>query len=397
MTEAGPRMKNATGTEKNAALKFVVLIGVVSLFADMTYEGARSITGPFLAILGANAKTVGIVAGLGEFIGYGFRLVSGYISDKTGRYWAITLLGYFINMAAVPLLALAGNWEMAAVLIIAERMGKAVRTPARDTMLSHATHEMGRGWGFGLHEALDQLGATIGPLVVSAAIYFKEEYRFGFAILAVPALMSLAVLVAARLLYPHPHRFEVETLGLKSKNFPRRFWLYLLAAGLVAAGYADFPLMAYHFKKVSIASDSWIPIFYSVAMGVDALAALVLGRFFDRIGISILIFITALASLFAPLVFLGNFNLALAGTALWGVGMGAQESIMRAVVAQMVPADKRGSAYGVFNGGYGLFWFSGSVLMGVLYDWSISSLIVFSVAIQLASLPLLLAVKKESR
>jgi MFS family permease len=381
---------------KRPALRFVILLGVVSLFADMTYEGARSITGPFLAVLGASATVVGIVSGFGELIGYGLRLVSGYISDRTGKYWTITLLGYAVNMLAVPILALAGRWEIAAFFMIAERLGKAIRTPARDAMLSHGTKEIGRGWGFGLHEAMDQIGAVLGPLIVASVLYFRKgDYKTGFGILFIPALLALTVLLAARLLYPRPRDLEAVSVKLEGKGFPRAFWLYLVAVALVAAGYADFPLIAYHFKKVSVASDNWIPIFYAVAMGVDALAALFFGRLFDRIGISILIVVSLLSSLFAPLVFLGGFDLALLGMALWGVGMGAQESIMRAAVAEMVPADKRGTAYGTFNLGYGVFWFLGSALMGVLYDTSISSLILFSVVMQLASVPLLILTKKE--
>jgi MFS family permease len=380
---------------KKSALKFVILVGMVSLFADMTYEGARSITGPFLAILGASATVVGIVSGFGELIGYGLRLVSGYVIDRTGKYWTITLLGYAVNMLAVPLLALAGRWEIAAFLMITERLGKGIRTPARDAMLSHATKEIGRGWGFGLHEALDQIGAVLGPLIVSLVLYFRGGYQTGFGILFIPALLALSVFLVARVLYPRPRDLEAVSVKLEGKGFTRAFWLYLVAVALVAAGYADFPLIAYHFKKVSVASDSWIPIFYAVAMGVDALSALFFGHLFDRIGISILIVVSVVSSLFAPLVFLGGFDFALLGMALWGVGMGAQESIMRAAVAGMVPVDKRGSAYGIFNTGYGVSWFLGSALMGILYDKSILTLIVFSVVMQLASIPLLLIIKKE--
>jgi len=380
---------------KRTALKFVVLLGIVSLFADATYEGARSVTGPYLAILGASGTAVGIIAGLGELIGYSLRLVSGYISDRTGKYWAITLWGYGINLLAVPLLALAGRWEIAALLIIAERMGKAIRTPARDAMLSHATAKIGRGWGFGLHEALDQIGAMLGPLIVAVVLYIKGDYRLGFGILLVPAILALSILIMARLLYPRPRAFEAGSAKLESKVFPKVFWIYLAAVALIAMGYVDFPLIAYHFKRVSIVSDDWIPIFYAIAMGVDALAALLFGRLFDRIGISILIFAAFISSIFAPLVFFGGFYFALLGMVLWGVGMGAQESIMRAAIAGMVSMDRRGSAYGIFNTGYGIFWFLGSALMGILYDTSIPALVVFSIISQLASVPLFLLVRKE--
>jgi len=390
-------MAGSSNLSKQSALKFVVLIGVVSLFADMTYEGARSITGPYLAVLGATGTIVGVVAGFGELVGYGLRLVSGYISDRTGRYWPITLVGYVINMLAVPLLALAGSWPLAALLMIAERAGKAIRNPPRDAMLSHATQEMGRGWGFGIHEALDQIGAVLGPLIVTAVLYSKGSYQTGFAVLLVPALLALSVLLAARLLYPRPRDLETIFPELETKGFSRKFWLYLVAASLVGAGYVDFPLIAYHFEKASVVSDNWIPVFYAVAMGVDALAALLFGYLFDRIGFSILITVAFVSAFFAPLVLLGGFYLALVGMGLWGVGMGAQESIMRAAIAEMVPINRRASAYGIFNAGYGLLWFLGSALMGFLYDVSIPYLILFSVAAQLASVPVFLFVRSESR
>jgi MFS family permease len=392
--EINARPAVAAPRQKASAVKFVVLIGVVSLFADMTYEGARSITGPYLAVLGASGTVVGIVAGFGELVGYGLRLVSGYISDRTGRYWAVTLTGYVVNMLAVPLLALAGNWQMAAVLMIAERAGKAVRNPPRDAMLSHATQTMGRGWVFGLHEALDQVGAVIGPLIVTVVLYVNGSYRTGFAVLLVPALLALSVLVAARLLYPQPRDLETILPAIETKGYPRRFSLFITAASLIGAGYVDFPLIAYHFEKASVLSDDMIPIFYAVAMGVDALAALVLGSLFDRKGLPVLIYSTVVASFFAPLVFAMGSYLALAGMALWGLGMGAQESIMRAVIAEMIPANRRASAYGIFNAVFGLFWFLGSLLMGVLYDYSMPAVILTSVVLQLASIPVLLGMRR---
>ena len=381
-------------TSRKTAFKFIILLGAVSLLADMTYEGARSITGQYLALLGASGTVVGIVAGFGELVGYALRLVSGYISDKTGRYWLITIFGYTVNLLAVPLLALAGRWEIAAALMISERIGKAIRTPSRDAMLSHATKEIGRGWGFGLHEAMDQIGAMLGPLIVATVLYIKGGYKASFGILLIPAILALSVLLVARHLYPRPRDLEPEAIPLETKGFPRIFWIYLAAIALIAAGYVDFPLIAYHFKKVSIASDNWIPVFYAIAMGVDALAALIFGRLFDRIGVSTLIFAALISSIFAPLVFLGGFYSAILGIALWGIGMGAQESIMRAEIANMTPINKRGSAYGVFNAGYGIVWFLGSALMGILYDISIPALIAFSVIAQLASIPFFMMVKR---
>jgi len=380
---------------RSHALKFIILLGVVSLLADMTYEGARSVTGPYLAILGANAVVVGFVAGFGEFIGYALRLVSGYLSDKTRKYWAITITGYFINLLAVPLLALAGNWEIAAVLLIAERMGKAFRTPARDVMLSHACSEVGQGWGFGLHEAMDQIGAIMGPLIVALVLFLNGSYQTSFAILLIPAVLALSVLIVSRFLYPNPHELEIKTPKLETKGFKHVYWIYMAAVALIALGFVDFPLIAFHFKNSLIVSDSLTPVFYAIAMGVDALAALAFGRLFDKIGLSIMIVVAALSAFFAPLVFLGSFYSALIGIALWGIGLGAQESIMRAAIAGMSPIQRRGTAYGVFNTIFGVFWFIGSLTMGILYDISLLYLVIFSMVAQLASVPLFLLIRKS--
>lgn len=365
------------------AVRFVVLLGCVSLFSDMTYEAARSISGPYLSILGVSGATVGWVAGLGELAGYGIRIVSGYFSDRTKKYWTITIIGYLLNLFSGPLLAFAGYWQLAIILIITERIGKGIRTPPRDAMLSYGAKEMGRGWGFGLHEAMDQAGATIGPLLVSAVLFYKNQsYHQAFLILFVPGIVALMILLFARAQYPRPQDLEIENTVIETKGFPKLFWVYLLAIIFIAAGYVDFPLIAYHFKKMNLMSDAAIPILYSVAMAAEGIAALLLGKIFDKWGMKTMIYITVISLFFAPMVFLGGFIWAIFGMIVWGIGMGAQESILKAAVAELIPAYKRGTAFGVFNTGFGIFWFLGSVALGYLYDFSIPWLVAFSMGMQ---------------
>lgn len=382
-------------SSKRSAIQFIVLIGLVSLFADVTYEGARSLIGPYLLLMGANAALVGFIAGFGELVGYGIRFVSGYVSDRTKQYWPITIIGYVINLLSVPSLALTHHWLTASCLIIVERLGKAIRNPARDALLSYATKEVGRGWGFGLHKALDQIGAITGPLIMAAVMYTQNNYRLGFAILFIPALFSLVALGLARFYFPQPEQLEPVSKTLQAKGFNATFWLYVAAVSCVAAGYVDFPIMAYHFQKTGHLSPVWIPLLYALAMGVSGLAALICGRLFDIKGLMVLIVVTGLASFFAPLVFFGHFYLILFGMALWGIGLGVQESIMRAVIADLIPIDKRGSAYGLLNMFFGFAWFLGSVLMGFLYDIDRPYLVLFSVLIQWIALPLFWIVKKR--
>lgn len=380
---------------RRTPLGFVVLLGVVSLFADMTYEGARGVTGPFMALLGASATVVGVVAGFGELVGYVVRLGSGYLGDRTRRYWPITLAGYTLNMLAVPLLALAGRWEVAAALIVAERLGKAIRTPPRDVLLSHAAVRLGRGWAFGLHEALDQIGAVTGPLLVTGVLYWGGGYGLSFGVLLVPALLALGLLGVARLLYPEPRDFEPEPAMDASSPLPRAFWTYLASVACLAVGFADFPLIAFHLKKLGVVTDSSIPALYAFAMAIDALGALVLGRAFDRRGLRVLLVVPLLSFAFAPLAFSTSALAVSLGVALWGLGMGAQESIVRAAIAGMVPVTRRGIAYGVFNAVYGAAWFGGSALMGVLYDVSLGSLVAFSVVSQLLAIPILVVMRRQ--
>lgn len=377
------------------ALRFIVLLGVVSLCADATYEGARSITGAFLGSLGASGTAVGLIAGLGELIGYGLRLVTGYLSDRTKQYWRLTTLGYIINTAVVPLLAFAGTWQIAAGLMIAERTGKAIRTPPRDVLLSSAAMRVGKGFGFGLHEAMDQIGAVLGPVAVAVMLMVFGTYSAGFAVLAVPAVLGLGVLLVGQRLYPNPQEFEPKGLNLEGEGLPRIFWVYLTAVGLIGAGFADFPLIAFHLQQTGIGNTSQIALIYALAMGIDAIAALVFGRWFDRVGLISLLSAVALSSLSAPLVFLGKTPFILAGMVLWGIGMGAQESIMRAAIAGMVPPERRGSAFGIFATGYGLSWFLGSAIMGVLYDQSIGLLIGFSVVIQWIAIAILVGIRSH--
>ncbi|MBO0834863.1 MAG: MFS transporter [Actinobacteria bacterium] len=368
----------------------------MSFFADFTYEGSRSVIGPYLGTLGAGALAISVISGVGEFLGYGLRLFSGRSADRTGRYWQITIGGYAVQMAAVPLLALAGNWEVAALLIIAERVGKATRNPPRDAMLSHAAKEMGYGWGFGVHEALDQFGALFGPLLVALVLAVSNhDYQLAFAALAVPAVVTLSLVLIARRFFPRPQDLSAGPADVTTSGLPRVFWIYLAGAALVAAGLADFPLIAFHFSQARTVTAPVVPVLYAVAMAVSGTGSLIFGRLFDKSGIGVLIPLTVAGAAYAPLVFLGGVWAAVAGVVLWGLGMGVQESIIPAVVAPMVSADRRASAYGLFTGAYGTAWVLGSIAIGALFDVSLGAVTAFAVAAQLAAIPFLLAVRRR--
>ncbi|HUW46563.1 MAG TPA: MFS transporter [Dehalococcoidia bacterium] len=377
---------------------FIILLGIVSLFGDVTYEGARSVTGPYLATLGASPGVVGLVAGVGEFVGYALRLASGYLADRTRAYWLLTFVGYGLILS-IPLLAFAGHWQLAVVLIILERVGKAIRSPARDTMLSYATKKVGRGWGFAVHEALDQIGAVIGPVVFSLVLLFHGDYSEGFTLLWIPALLTLAVLAIARKKVPSPQKLEAP--GETSRpniqgKLPRVFWFYTVFTLFSMAGFANFQLISYHLKVQAIVPDAQIPMMYAIAMGVDALAALLVGKTYDKIGLILLLAIPLLTLPIPFLAFSHSYSLVLISIVLWGVVMGIQETIMRAAVADLTSVERRGFAYGVFNTALGAGWLLGGALMGLLYEISINYLILFAVVMELISIPLFFVVRRAA-
>lgn len=384
------------------AFVFVVLMGIVSLLADMTHEGARSIYGAYLPLLGASATALGFATGLGELVGYTLRLVTGIIADRTKQYWSMTIIGYGMNLVAIPLLALVpeNGWILACMLIILERTGKAIRQPAKNTLLSFAASQVGVGKAFALQEFLDQLGAFLGPVILFGVLWYKQgadpisSFALCFAILTVPAVLTMIFLMVARHKFPHPEQFEKPS---NSQTFTARknFIIYLAAIGLFAMGFVDFPIVTMHIAKKGILAENMLPLLYAAAMIVDAFAALFFGWLYDRIRFKALIIAGSLAAFFAIFIFCtDSLPLMMVGIALWGVGMGAQESILKAAVVTLTPKDNRSTSFGIFESCFGLCWFVGSWLMGWLYDWNPVYLVIFSVITQLCAIPLYATMRK---
>ena len=391
-------MSDQINGQKRVAYHFILLMGIVSLFGDVTYEGARSITGPYLSVLGASAGIVGLITGVGEFIGYALRLVSGRFADRIKAYWTLTFIGYVLILF-IPLLGLAGYWHLAAFFIIMERMGKAIRTPARDAILSHATKQVGRGWGFALHEALDQVGAFIGPLIFYVVFILEGSYHEGFAILWIPALLTLIFLTMARIKVPSTEKLEISGSMPQHKGkgrLPRIFWFYTLFAFFSVAGFAHFQIISYHFKTRSVFSDAHIPVLYAIAMGIDAIVALIVGKIYDRIGLKSLITIPLMTLPIPFFAFSLSHDLAVISIVLWGAVMGIHETVMRAAIADLTPIEHRGFAYGIFNTVYGASWFLGSTVVGFLYDLSFNFLFIFVVIMELVSIPVFFLIRRES-
>jgi hypothetical protein len=397
---------------RKAAISLIVLFGLVSLFGDIVYEGARSVNGPYLKTLGVSAAVVGFIAGLGEFVGYAIRLASGYFADKTKAYWLFTFVGYGM-LVTVPLLSLTGVWQVAALFIVLERLGKALRAPARDTIVSQASKQVGTGFGFAISEVMDQIGALTGPLILAALFMFAgnsgdeiAKYQKGYSLFWIPFVLVMVCVVFAYLRVPDPAKLEASIKRAPEPDkLSRTYWLYTLFTFITTMGFVNFALIGYHFKAKNVLSDAQIPLFYAIAMALDGVAAWFVGTYYDRLknrsgnekaGLGTLLMIPLL-SVFIPLfAFTQSFILALVSAVIWGVVMGVHETVMKSAIADLTPMKKRGTGYGIFNTAYGLAMFIGSALMGILYDHSIVMLIAAAVAIQLAAIPLFFLMKREA-
>lgn len=379
----------------SGAVAFLTLMGMVSLFSDMTHEGARSILGEYLNLAGASAASIGFVSGIGELCGYSLRLISGFVADKTRKYWTLVIAGYVIQVLAIPALALIPEhgWIWACGLVILERIGKAVKKPAKNTLVSFAASEIGTGKGFAYQEFLDQLGAFLGPVIlfVTALVKGTEDlfttYRLSFAVLLIPAMITIALVLSAKIKYPDPEMFEKQEEAPAAFRLKKSFVLYMAAICLFAFGFADFTLITLHAAKTVAFPESALSLLYAAAMAVDAFAALVFGWLYDKVGMKALILSTLCSTFFSCFVFLsGEAWMIGIGILLWGIGMGAQESIMKAAVSGIIPRSMRSTGFGIFETGFGIAWFLGSWLLGILYDLNPVFLVAVSVLSQLTAI-----------
>lgn len=402
---------NQKKSRLSQAMVFLILFGIVSLFSDMTHEGASSIRGAYLALLGASAGAIGFISGLGELIGYSMRYLFGRITDRTRSYWPMVILGYVLDIIAVPALALVGEhgWIAACLLLVVQRMGKAIKKPAKDTIMSFAASQEGAGRSFGLQELLDQIGAFLGPVLLWLVMLGRtgaspiRTYSLCFAVLAIPGGITLLLLLYTRSRFPNPEQFEPEPKEYIPFRMKKSFILYIAGISLFAFGFIDYSLIVMHISRTAALSgaaglitEETLPLLYAGAMLIDAVSALFFGFLYDRIGVRSLIFSTLLSSGFAVFVFsMHSVPALLVGIALWGIGMGAQESILKAAVSSMVPKSSRATGYGIFECSFGFFWFLGSWLMGALYDFSIPAMVAVSVAAQLLSIPLYLVSSRQ--
>ena len=384
----------------SGAMAFITLMGIVSLFSDMTHEGARSVLGEYLNLAGASAATIGFVSGVGELCGYSLRLLSGFLADKTKKYWTLVIVGYALQVLAIPALALIpeNGWVLACGLVILERVGKAIKKPAKNTLVSFAASEVGIGKGFAYQEFLDQLGAFLGPVMLFAVSLIKgtgnlfSTYRVCFAFLGIPAMITITLVVFSKIKYPNPEMFEKAQEERKEFHFQKSFALYMAAICCYAFGFADFTMITLHAAKTAAFPAASLSLLYALAMAVDAFAALFFGWLFDKIGLKAMVLATLCSTFFSCFIFLtGSPVCMIVGIVLWGIGMGAEDSIMKAAVSQIIPKSMRSSGFGIFETGFGIAWFLGSWLLGALYDFNPVYLVIVSMLAQILAVVFYLA------
>lgn len=381
---SAPQQDAADPSITRQATRFVVLLGWVSLLADLCYEGLRAAVGPYLASVGASATAVGVVAGTGEMIGYALRYASGALADRTGRYWLLTTIGYATNLAAAPLLAVTAAfttwWPLVAGLVALERLGKAIRSPAKSTLTSFAAKRLGAGKTIAIAETMDQIGGLSGPLLVAAVLALagtgSTGYATAFATLTVPAVACMFVLARARRAFPDPRALEgTAPSAAAAERLPARLRWYLVGVALIAIGLADWPLLAFHFERTGAFSGAWVMVMYAVAMACDGIISGGVGLWFDRVrarggtGAEVLVACVVASAAYGVLALTSPSRLVIvAGIALWATGRAATDAVAKALIAVYVPPAQRGRAYGLYYVIFGVAWWLGSVALGALYD-----------------------------
>lgn len=384
----------------------VFTFGLVSLFADMVYEGARSLYGPALVALGASTAIVGLVTGAGEAMALVLRLFAGPLADRKGAHWSFTIGGYALTAVCVPLMFVSPRLGALGLLfgsamILLERAGKAVRSPSKSALLAYAAGAVGRGRGFGVHKALDQLGAFAGPLLVAAVVAATGSLWVGFGWLGVPGAVAILILLGIRRAVPDMSVYSPEPAARRPAtrvpwwrtaagvHLPGAFFVYALAAALTTAGLVTFAVISVHLVRGLGMATAVVPVVYAGAMLVEALAALATGWAYDRAGARVLVAVPVLVAVVPALAFSPYLAVALAGVAVWALAYGIQDSTIKALVADLVPGDQLASAYGIFAAIQGAFAILGGWLAGWLVDRSVPALIVVVGVAQLVALVLL--------
>jgi MFS family permease len=376
--------------------RVVVGLGTVSLAGDMVYEGARSVYGPLLTSLGASALVVGTVTGAGEAVALLLRLASGTLADRSRRYWAVTIAGYALTAVCVPLLAVtpflgAAGLAVATGLILAERIGKAIRSPAKSALLAAAAQQVGMGRGLGVHKALDQIGAFAGPLVVAALIAIAGGRLWpGFAVLAVPGAVTMVLLVVTRRRTPVPDPPPRPAAATGRVRLPAAFHWFAASSAVCTAGLVTFGLIGFHLVTGRLVPAAGVPLLYAAAMAAGAVAALATGEAYDRLGGRTLLAVPVLVAAVPALAFAGTLPVVVGGVLLWGAATGLQDSTVKALVADLVGAERRATAYGVFAAVQGAGALAGGIATGALYEHSTTALVTAVAASQVIALVLLI-------
>ena len=393
------------------AVRAIIIFGVISLLGDMVYESARGANSQYFELIGISAAKVGLVFGIGEFLGYFLRLISGVISDKSKKPWAFMFIGYGM-LFFVPLMGFTKNWNVLFILILMERIGKAIRNPSKDTVLSAISeNQVGVGFAFGLQEALDQVGAFLGPLIFTAVFYFTgkntlAEYSLGYKFLFIPfVLLMLFLYYSYRVISKGNLLGKEYGREFKSEKLKPIFWMYMAFTFFATLGFLNFSTLGYHMKSQNILTDGKITLIYSVAMIVDALTALIVGRLYDKLkeksgkkngGILVLGAIPLVTLLLPFFGLTMSKSLIIISMIIFGIIMGTHETIMRSAIADITPFDKRGTGYGVFNTGYGLALFLGATITGYLYDKNLNSVIlIMTVLCEIIAAIIFIKMKRE--
>ncbi|KPJ60926.1 MAG: hypothetical protein AMJ46_04335 [Latescibacteria bacterium DG_63] len=346
----------------------VYRLGFVSLFTDLSSQMIYPLIPAFLEGLGATKLLIGLIEGVAEGTASLVRMIAGALSDRLGKRKSFVFVGYSLSTVVRPFLFFANHWLVVFAVRFLDRVGKGIRTPARDALISDSVDPSRKGYGFGFHRGMDRLGAAFGPLLALLVLYLSDgNLRLVFLLSAVPAAVAVSVIGKVREIAPV--REAAGRLREKRRILGRPFVLFVLVIVIFTLGNSSNAFLILKAREVGL-SVAGIPLIWLTYNLVCSISSPLLGRFSDRVGRRPVILLSFLvySAIYAGLGFSSTVPAVWLLFACYGLYYGLSEGIFRAYIADLVESDKRATAYGLFNTAVGITLVPASLIFGALWD-----------------------------
>ncbi|MGB3341752.1 MAG: MFS transporter [bacterium] len=347
--------------------KNIFILGLVSLFTDLSSQMVYPLVPEFLISIGASKAIIGMIEGVAESTASLFRTIFGRLSDKLKKRKLFIFLGYGLSALSKPFLYLANVWTVVLGVRFSDRMGKAIRTPARDALISTSVDPSEKGKAFGLHRAMDRIGAIGGPILAMLVLsLFSDNVRLVFLLSVIPGILALFFVRFAKETSIEQHGdVPIKRNSLRNASFI----IFLVSNIIFTLGNSSNAFLILRAREAGL-TIIMIPVIWVVYNISCTISSPIFGSLSDRIGRKPIIITSFLFYSFVYFLFGITKNLLMIWVlfAAYGIYYGLSAGVFRAYIADLVEPKNRATAYGIFNTGIGLALLPASLIMGALWD-----------------------------